>query len=46
MKDCILNPDIGEITVETESAYYWNSHDLCKYSKDYSYAIYNDFTKP
>lgn len=46
IRDCILNPNVGEITVATESAYYWNRHDLSEFGNDYSHAIYNDFTKP
>lgn len=46
IKECILNPNVGEITVETENAYYWNSDDLSKSGNDYSHAIYNDYSKP
>lgn len=45
IEDCILNPHVGEITVETENTYYSNSNDLCKFSNDYSYAVYNDYGK-
>jgi Cof subfamily protein (haloacid dehalogenase superfamily) len=46
IKDSIINPNVGEITVETENAYYWNSDDLCKSGNDYSHAIYNDYSTP
>lgn len=45
IKDFILNPNVGEITVETENALYWNSDDLQQYGNDFAHAIYNDYNK-
>jgi len=46
IKDCMADLDIGEITVETDKAYYCNSEELNESDEDYSHTKYNDYTKP
>lgn len=43
IRDCIINPNVGEIAVDTEKGYYWNSKNISD-SPDCSQAIYNDFS--
>lgn len=46
IKDCIINPNVGEITAETEDAYYSDNENLLKHGKDFSHAVYNNYDKP
>ncbi|WP_346939104.1 HAD family hydrolase [uncultured Clostridium sp.] len=46
IKDCVADSDIGEITVETDEAYYCNSEELNESDGDYSHTKYNDYTNP
>lgn len=46
IRDCVLNPNVREITVETENAFYWNGDNVCESGNDYSHAIFNDYSKP
>lgn len=42
---CLENSSVGEITVETADAYYWNSLEIAKWP-DFSHAVYHDFSAP
>lgn len=42
---CLGSSGVGEITVETAEAYYWNSMETSRWP-DFSHAVFNDFSVP